>query len=366
MKKKVIIIVTAIFSFFVIFIIGLIAFYNISLNKYDKTIDKNNPDNMTTIVFETGTTSRGIIDNLENSGLIKNKYIGYIYLKLNKNTMLQAGTYELNKGMSTKEIIDKIASGDVVDNSIQVTFIEGKRITNYVKKISETFGYDEESVYKKINDKQYLEELIEKYWFLTDEILNDKLYYALEGYLYPETYRFKEDESIENIITKMLDETSKKLSPYKEEIENSKYSIHEILTMASIIELEGSNSKDRKGVSGVFYNRLESGWSLGSDVTTYYGIKVEMFERDLYMKEIEQVNDYNTRPAAMAGKLPVGPICNSSSDAIIAAIEPTEHDYYYFVADKNGNTYFTKTNSEHISKTNELKQNGLWFEHKEK
>ena len=213
----------------------------------------------------------------------------------------------------------------------------------------------------KLSDKEFLEDLIEKYWFLTDDILNDKLYYALEGYLYPSTYQFSQDASIEDIIGKMLDAMGNVLGTYKEQIENNETSIHEVLTMASIVELEGANSNDRKGVAGVFYNRLHSGWSLGSDVTTYYAAKVEMSERDLYQYEIDEVNDYNTRPAAMAGKLPIGPICSPSLNSIKSSLEPEEHDYYFFVADKNKKTYFTKTNTEHQEIINKLKSEGLWY-----
>lgn len=364
MKKKVTIIATTIFSFFVICILGLIIFYNISINSYDKKIDKTDSKNNIVVTLEQGSSSKKLIDNLADKGLISNKYVGYIYLKLNSKVVLQAGTYSLNKGMSLKEIIEVISNGKVIDNSIPVTFIEGKRLTNYASIISSNFELSEKDIIEHLQDKEYLQDLIDKYWFLTTDILNDKLYYALEGYLYPDTYHFNKDDNIDVIINKMLDETERKLNPYKEEIENSNYTIHEILTMASIIELEGSNSDDRKGVSGVFYNRLESGWSLGSDVTTYYGAKVEMSERDLYQKEIDTPNAYNTRHISLAGKLPAGPICSPSIDSIIASLEPTEHDYYFFVADKNHKTYFTKTNSEHIAKTNELKANGLWYEYK--
>ena len=131
--------------------------------------------------------------------------------------------------------------------------------------------------------------------------------------------------------------------------------------MASIVELEGANSDDRKGVAGVFYNRLQNDWALGSDVTTYYAEQIEMSDRDLYQAELDEVNDYNTRPAAMAGKLPVGPICNPGVESLKAAIDPEEHDYFFFVADKYKKTYFTKTNNEHIAIINKLKREGLWY-----
>ena len=119
--------------------------------------------------------------------------------------------------------------------------------------------------------------------------------------------------------------------------------------------------KSRSGIAGVFYNRLKNNWNLGSDVTTYYGAGVELSERDLTIDELNDPNPYNTRSSAMLGKLPVGPICNPSVESIEAVINKESHDYYYFVSDKNGKTYFTKTDSEHNLKKNELIEAGLWY-----
>ena len=360
MKKKILIILGIILVLIVIASVGLVVFYKTNLEAVDNNLKEVTDQDVVLFVVNSGDSTKTIIDNLEKAGLIKNKYAAYAYLKLH-HASLQAGTYELNKGMSFSDIIDKMAAGDIANNTVTVTFIEGKRLVNYVKIISSNFGYSEEEILTKMNDKEYLKGLIDEYWFLTDDILNDKLYYALEGYLAPDTYTFYEDASIKDIVSILLDETSKKLEPYKEEISKSKYSIHEIITLASIVELEGNNSNDRAGVAGVFYNRLNNGMSLGSDVTTYYGARVELSDRELYQYEIDALNDYNTRHPSMAGKLPVGPICSPSTDSLIATIEPEEHDYLFFVADINKNTYFTKTNAEHEAKIAELKQKGLWF-----
>ena len=101
--------------------------------------------------------------------------------------------------------------------------------------------------------------------------------------------------------------------------------------------------------------------SLGSDVTTYYAFKVDMGDRDLTAKELNTENPYNTRGPNMIGKLPVGPIDNPSKEAIEATLFYTETDALYFVADKNGKVYFTKSNDEHNAKIKELKKEGLWF-----
>ena len=136
---------------------------------------------------------------------------------------------------------------------------------------------------------------------------------------------------------------------------------HQLLSLASVVELEAKDPTDRLNVAAVFYNRLNANMQLGSDVTTYYAAKVDMSERDLYAAELNAVNPYNTRSSTMAGKLPVGPICNPSISSIIAAITPAKNNYYFFVADKNGDVYFTKTLQEHNAKIAELKRKGLWF-----
>ena len=99
----------------------------------------------------------------------------------------------------------------------------------------------------------------------------------------------------------MLDNMNNKISKYKEEVKKSKYSIHEMMTLASIIELEAGTASDRKGVAGVFYNRLKDNWSLGSDVTTYYAEKIDNYSRDLKMSELNSCNKYNTRSNVRVG-----------------------------------------------------------------
>ena len=111
----------------------------------------------------------------------------------------------------------------------------------------------------------------------------------------------------------------------------------------------------------LFINRLDAGMNLGSDVTTYYAFQINMAEQDLTQKQLDTKNPYNTRHSSMAGKLPVGPICNSSKSSLDAALSPKETDAFYFVADKNGKVYFTKNYSEHTKIIKELKANDLWY-----
>ena len=160
----------------------------------------------------------------------------------------------------------------------------------------------------------------------------------------------------------MLDQSDKVFSKYKSLIDASSYNINDIVTLASLVEQEGIYEKDRKQIAGVFYNRLNAGMSLGSDVTTYYAFKIDLGSRDLTKEEINTYNQYNTRGPKMAGKLPVGAISNFGESSLDAVLNPIKSDYYYFVADKQGNTYFTKTYEEHQKTIKQLKETGNWLE----
>ena len=309
-----------------------------------------------------GETYSTIGNKLKSNGLIKSEIAYKIYIKLNKPSSLEHGDYVLNKSFDIKELIEAMEKGSVnLEETKMVTFVEGKNMRYVINKITSEFKITEEEILNKLKDETYLDSLISKYWFITDEIKNKQIYYSLEGYLYPDTYEFYASSSLEDIFKKMLDNMENKLEPYKEEVKNSKYTIHQMLTLASIIELEASSASDRKGVAGVFYNRLSNGWSLGSDVTTYYAEKIDNWSRDLRVSELNKCNQYNTRSSCMSGKLPVGPICNSGIKSIEATIEPSNHNYFYFVADKNGKTYFSKTDSEHNNTVRKLKSDGLWI-----
>jgi len=312
---------------------------------------------------EQGSNFYSIGSLLEEKGLIRSEFFYKLYLKFNDCGSLKAGTYKLRKNMSVSQIVKLMSeSSSYNPDAINITFKEGKNMRYIAATIAEYTNNTEDDVFNLLDNSDYLNSLINEYWFINEEILNNQIYYSLEGYLYPNTYEFmNKNVTVEEIFKVMLDETDKKLNKYKKDLENSSYTVHEILTLASIVELEGANSDDRSGVAGVFYNRLNAGWSLGSDVTTYYAAKIEMSERDLYQYELNDANSYNTRSNHLAGKLPVGPICNPSINSIVATLYPESHDYYYFVADKNKKTYFTKTNSEHLRKKQELIEAGLWY-----
>ena len=358
MSKKIIIIITIIFAIIVLTIASILG-YNNGL----KPVNTENKES-NIIEIEQGTRTEGIIKQLKEQKLIRSSLATKIYIKLNKVKNLQAGKYELNQSMSLSEIIKKISSGEIYDESVKITFKEGKNMRWFAKTIAEKTNNTEEDVFNLLKDETYIDSLIEKYWFLSDTIKNQNIYYPLEGYLYPDTYKLENaNVSVKTIFNIILNNTDKVLSQYKQEIENKKISIHNLLTIASIVELEGRDYDSRAGISSVIYNRLRSNMSLGSDVTTYYAMQVDMGERNLYSSELKTSNPYNTRGPNMNGKLPIGPISSVSKNSIEAALMPNDTDYFFFVADKNGKLYFTKTSSEHNNIVNKLKNDEMWLEY---
>ena len=323
----------------------------------------SNSDTKKIVNIEEGTIN-DIAKTLKENNLIKNVSIFKVYIKLTNKSNLKAGTYELSENMGVEKIVKILEEGTKYNpNEISITFKEGINIRKIATLISENTNNSYDDVIKKASDETFIDTLINKYWFLTEDIKNKNIYYSLEGYLFPDTYRFNNREvTTEEIFTKMLDEMDKKLSKYKAEINKSNLSVHEIITLASIVELEGAKATDRKGVAGVFYNRLNSSAypTLGSDATTYYASKIDDWSYSLTYKELNDCkNKYNTRCSSNTG-LPIGPICNPGIESIEATINPDKHEYYYFVADCNGKVYLTKNSTEHNNIINKLKKEDNW------
>lgn len=361
--KNVLIVLIVIVVLVILLGIGFFVWYKINLNPVSKVAIENNEP--IRVEIEKGMRTEQIAKLLQDNNVIKSATAMKLYTKINNINGLKAGKYDLNNSEDMQTILAHIVNGEVANDEVKITFIEGKNIRWIAKTIADKTKNTEEDVYNLLEDEGYIDSLIEKYWFITDEIKDDRIYYPLEGYLLPDTYIFENEEvSVKEIFNIILNYTEKYLNNYREEIEDNSLTVHQILTLASLAELEGKSLEDREEIIGVFYNRIEKKMSLGSDVTTYYAFKVDMGDRDLTMKEINTENPYNTRGPNMAGKIPVGPICNPSREAIEATLEYKETDALYFVADKNGKVYFTKSNDEHNKKIKELKDEGLWYTYK--
>ena len=310
-------------------------------------------------IVESGNSYLTIADELKEQKLIKSELFYKIYIKLHNPSPIQAGKYALSENMSVKKLVNVLSSGSTYNpDAITITFKEGINMREIARLISENTNNTEEDVFNLLNDKEYLNELINEYWFIGEEINDKDIYYSLEGYLFPDTYAFNNKEvTVKEIFKIMLDQMDRKLTPYKEQLEQSKYSIHEILTLASIIQTEGNNNDDWYTISGVFHNRLDNNEILGSCVTIYYGVKRDFGTGALWQYEIDDRNPYNTR---IYRGLPVGPIATVSEKVIDATLNPEDTDYFYFISDINRNTYFFVGEYERDIKMNELIEAGLY------
>ncbi|MFA7689385.1 MAG: endolytic transglycosylase MltG, partial [Bacilli bacterium] len=243
-----------------------------------------------------------------------------------------------------------------------ITFPEGKNFRYIASTIAAKTNNTEKEVYDLIKDESYLNEIINEHWFLTDDIKNNDIYYSLEGYLFPDTYIIEnKDVDVKDIFETMLDQTDKILSKYKSDILENNYSIHELMTMASIIEMEGVSDEDRSTMAGVFYNRLEINMHFGSCATACYASKFDGVCKPANV-QTKYNSPYNTYLPSTAGKLTPGPIGLPGEKSIKAILYPEENDFLFFVSDKNGKTYFSKTNTEHEANKTKIRNDGNWIE----
>ena len=296
--------------------------------------------------IESGETSDSILSRLVDKKIIKNVLATKVYAKLSGNTGFKAGDFILDTSWSTKEIVQYLNDSTAAQaEQVTVTIVEGTWAKNIAAQMEEATNVSAADLLAAWNDSTYVSELAQDYWFITPEIYNSQKV-ILEGYLYPSTYNFFKETTVDAITRRFLDQTEKVLDEYKSEIESSSMSVHQIMTLASIIQFEGKNEEDMKLISGVFENRIAAGMKLQSSVTVCYALYDYSSWSDCEQNTNIQ-SDYNTY---LVDGLPPGPILNPGLTAIKAALEPTASDYLYFMADVNGDgtIYFAKTYSEHL------------------
>lgn len=321
-------------------------------------VDKNDTENIE-VEVKSGSSSSSIGKLLKEKGLIRSDFYFKIYLKIHEINDLKATIYQFNKSMSTAEIISELQKGNGYNpNEVSVTIQEGLNMRQIANIISSKTNNSYDDVINKSNDEQYLRTLINKYWFITEDILNSNIYYKLEGYIFPDTYTLtNSDVDVEYIFNKMLDEMAKNLEPYKN-FDYSTMTIHQRITLASMVEKEGPVLEDRTKMASVFVNRMARGMSLGSDVTTKYAIKLDE-KRPMTAAEYATKSPYNTRliDGSMNGKLPLGPISTVSKSSIDAAFNPDSTPYIYFVSNIQTNeTFFYVNKADFDRKVKELEK----------
>ena len=325
-------------------LVGAGGYYTMGLRPVDPGSDEK-----VVVEIPSGSGASAIVDILDDAGLVKNKLCAKINSRIGGYNDLKANTYIFSPAMSFKEIMTVINTEDfdyISKESIEVK--DGARLQQVAEAISEQLPYTADEILEKWSDKTYLNKLIEKYWFLTDEILDKDVMYPLEGYLYADTYFVTTDSSdIEGFTEMCLDRMDEELSQRREAIEASGFTVHQLLTLTSIVTKEAT-AEDQAGVAGVFMNRLDQGMSLGSDVTVCYIFQEDRV--DLKQSQLESTNPYNTRKFA---GLPPGPICQVVGDAIDATLNYEKHDYLFFIADENGIVRYSTDQAGHESNIDE-------------
>ncbi|MDD2435460.1 MAG: endolytic transglycosylase MltG [Bacilli bacterium] len=303
----------------------------------------------------SGNTYLTISSDLKKNNLIRSELAYKIYIKIFKPKNLQTGNYTLNESLGVKGIVEVLEKGNNNNpDAITVTIPEGRQIEYAAELFAENTNNTKEELLTLWNSDEFIEKVIAKYDFVTDEVKDNRIRYSLEGYFFPSTYELQNvNVDGEYIAYKMLDQMEKVLNKYSAEIKNSKYSIHELLTMASIVEYEAILPEDRPMVAGVFYNRLDINKPLESCATLGYAIGVH---KKQYSKSETKTNSpYNTYPNnEYVNGFPPGPGGMPGEGSIAAAIRPTSHDYLYFLANVNNpndkKTYYSKTYDEHLAK----------------
>lgn len=291
-----------------------------------------NPTDTTERAFEVSANSgiEAIASNLQSQGLVADKTLFILYAKFGPSRgNLQPGIYLLSPSMPISRITGLIGSGQVATR--RVTFREGLTIAEVAQKWAKTGLGDAQGF---INASQLPHTY--QHDFLKHRAKQD----SLEGYLFPATYDILITTTPQQQINTMLDTFKIQVLPKLPPGVANSSKLHEIITLASIVEKEARTSEDRKLVAGVFYNRLALGMKLESDVTINYVTGKTRTEAS----DLKIDNLYNSY---LYKGLPPTPICSPGLDAILATASPTTNDYLFFIADNTGKLHFAKTYTEH-------------------
>lgn len=261
------------------------------------------------------------------------------------------GKYDISSNMSSVEILKRLTTSiENEQETIKFTIPEGFTINQIAQTLEDKKIVTKEAFIDAVVNKSYDTE----YSFLEDIPANSNYEYKLEGYLFPDTYIVPQNITAEEIIIMMLNRFEDITSKYDGYLKNSSYTLHEIITIGSIIEQEAKLSEERPIISGVIYNRLRDEMYLQMCSTVQYSLNKR--KANLTIDDLAKDTPYNTY---IYNGLPIGPICMPGEDSIRAAFSPEAHDYYFFVVDdeEKGTHFFSSTLLEHAAAKDRYKQN---------
>ena len=297
--------------------------------------------------IEQGASVKEVSKALEEEGIIRNSKLFNFYLKFKNVSGFKSGLYHVSKSMTLDEIIAELSGQgkDKDQNATKVLIREGEQLTDIAKEVEKSTKYSAEDFMAKVQDEDFLRYLVQKFPKLLTQSYNGyQVKYVLEGYLFPATYDMNDSKTLQMLITEMVAKTDEVMSKYYDKILASDYTLQEIMALASLIEKEGTKLEDRKKISSVFHNRIKENMKLQTDVSVQYALGEH--KEALSLSDLEVDSPYNLYQNYGVGP---GPYNSPSEDAIVAAMEPAETDYLYFLADiKTKEIYYAKTYEEHL------------------
>ncbi|OON95371.1 MAG: hypothetical protein ATN36_08545 [Epulopiscium sp. Nele67-Bin005] len=291
------------------------------------------------------TTLDSLADYLLEQDLIGSKqwFVGQGTIFGYSNDLVP-GTYTIHSTMSNTQILDTVTADATKEQStVTVTIPEGYTISQIASTL-ESYGVVDSKSFLAAVDNSHFD-----YHFLADIPTGVK--YRLEGYLFPDTYFFNKNSSAEEVIDKMLQRFEQVINKYAYEFSENPYTLHEILTIASLVENEARLTIERPMIAGVIYNRLHHAMALQLSSTVQYSLTKRITEDDLVTDSL-----YNTY---LYLGLPIGPISCPGEEALLGAIVPDEHNYFYYVLKESntGSHAFSTTLDEHTSNKYKYLQN---------
>ena len=288
----------------------------------------------TKVVIPQGSTAREIARQLQRQGLIRSE-IAFLWRALRTKNMnaMKSGGYELSPDMTLAQIIDRLTRGGQDVTELSVTIPEGYTLRQIAKTLEAKRVIQDEEAFVRVASSS----------MKTLEMPFQVKAKSLEGYLYPETYRFPPGTESERAAETMLETFDREFyQPYKAQIGKSAHSLHDLVTMASLVEREARVPQDRARIAGVIENRLRKGMRLEIDATVLYALGHHK-DRVLY-RDLNVDSPYNTYRRK---GLPPGPIANPGKESLLAALHPEKHDFLFYVSKLDGSHAFSRTMAEH-------------------
>lgn len=324
-----------------------------------KPLDSSSTEYITIDIPE-GSGNKYIGQILEKAGVIKSATVFNYYTKFKNYSNFQSGYYNLQASMDLDEICKLLKEGGtpqpekpslgkiLVTEGYTIKQISEAVTKNSAKKNAST-PYSSEDFLKVVQDEAFISKMAAKYPKLLSSLPSaDQVTYRLEGYLFPATYSYYKETSMEDIVEEMISTMDSYMSQYYDTIAASGKSVNDVLTLASLVEKEGSTDDDRRNIASVFYNRMNNNMPLQSNIAILYAMGKLGEETSLAADaSIDTSIDSPYNVYTNTGLMP-GPVDSPSLAAIEATVNPASTDYYYFVADvKTGKVYYSENFDDH-------------------